>query len=197
MENSQKSLKILHNPNIPKGSQAIIRRAKRLKNISDAEKLISRITAEYIKGNITAEESRNLNQLIQGFISAHREAMEEKELFDYINLRFELFLWDALRSIDSLTSAFIREFNIDPAEIEKIAKSYTEKFKIEQIKRDEKAKEILQQIDDETSYKIKLSKENKPEEVKKLIQLAIRKLNEADRYQLLDEIKENFFNGDE
>jgi hypothetical protein len=197
MENSQKSLKILRNPNISKGSAPIIKRAKRLKNLSDAEKLISRITSEYIKGTITAEESRNLNQLIQGFIAAHREAMEEKELFDYINLRFELFLWDALRSIDSLTSAFIREFKLDPAEIKKIAKSYTESFKIEQKKREEKAKEILQQINNETSYKVKLTKENKPEEVKKLIQLAIRKLNEADRYQLLDEIKENFFNGEE
>ncbi len=193
MENSQKSLKILQNSNFPKENTAIIKRAKRLRNLSDAEKLISRITAEYIRSNITAEESRNLNQLIQGFVAVHKDALEEGKLFEYIHLRFELLQWESIKSIDSLTNAFIEAFQIDPDKVNKIAKPYGEKFKIEMGKRNERANEILQQINDETTFKIKLTKENKPEELKKLILLALRKINEADRYKLIDEIKENFY----
>ncbi|KUG26710.1 hypothetical protein ASZ90_003451 [hydrocarbon metagenome] len=193
MEKSQKSLKILQNSNFPKGNTAIIKRAKRLRNISDAETLISRITSEYIKGNITAEESRNLNQLILGFVGVHKDALEEGKLFEYIHLRFELLQWESIKSIDSLTNAFIEAFQIDPDKVNKIAKPYSEKFKIEMGKRNERANEILQQINDETTFKIKLTKENKPEELKKLILLALRKITEADRYKLIDEIKENFY----
>jgi len=193
MESSQKSLKILQNSNFPKGNTAIIKRAKRLRNLEDAEKLISRITAEYIRGNITAEESRNLNQLVQGFSGIHKDALEEEKLFEYIHLRFELLQWECIRSIDSLTKAFVEAFGIEPEKVEKIAKPYADRFKLEMEKRNEKAKEILQQINDETSFKIKLAKEDKPEEIKKLILLALRKITEADRYQLIDEIKENFY----
>lgn len=193
MENSQKNLKILQNSNFPKGNTAIIKRAKRLRNLSDAEKLISRITAEYIRSNITAEESRNLNQLIQGFVAVHKDALEEGKLFEYVHLRFELLQWESIKSIDSLTKAFIDAFQIEPAKVDKIAKSYADKFKMEMEKRNERANEILQQINDETTFKIKLTKENKPEELKKLILLALRKITEADRYKLIDEIKENFY----
>lgn len=193
MENSQKSLKILQNSNFPKENTAIIKRAKRLRNLSDAEKLISRITSEYIKGNIKGEESRNLNQLIQGFVAVHKEALEEGKLFEYIHLRFELLQWESIKSIDSLTKAFVEAFGIEPEKVEKIAKPYADRFKLEMEKRNEKAKEILQQISDETSFKIKLAKEDKPEEIKKLILLALRKITEADRYKLIDEIKENFY----
>lgn len=193
MESSQKSLKIIQNSNFPKGNTAIIKRAKRLRNLTDAEKLISRITAEYIRGNITAEESRNLNQLIQGFVAVHKDALEEGKLFEYINLRFELLQWESIKSIDSLSKAFIEAFQIDPDKVNKIAKPYADRFKMEMEKRNEKAKEILQQINDETSFKIKLPKEDKPEELKKLILLALRKITEAVRYELIDEIKENFY----
>lgn len=193
MESSQKSLKIIQNNNFQKGNTAIIKRAKRLRTLADAEKLISRITAEYIRGNITAEESRNLNQLIQGFVTVHKDALEEGKLFEYIHLRFELLQWESIKSIDSLTKAFVEAFGIEPEKVEKIAKPYADRFKLEMEKRNEKAKEILQQISDETSFKIKLAKEDKPEEIKKLILLALRKITEADRYKLIDEIKENFY----
>lgn len=193
MESSQKSLKIIQNSNFPKENTAIIKRAKRLRNLEDAEKLISRITSEYIKGGITAEESRNLNQLIQGFVTVHKDALEENKLFEYIHLRFELLQWESIKSIDSLTKAFVEAFGIEPEKVEKIAKPYADRFKLEMEKRNEKAKEILQQISDETTFKIKLTKEDKPEELKKLILLALRKITEADRYQLIDEIKENFY----
>lgn len=193
MENSQKSLKILHNPNISKGSKPIIRRAKRLRNLSDAEKLISRITSEYIKGNISAEESRNLNQLIQGFISARREAMEEKELFEYINLRFALLQWESVKSIDSLSKAIEKEFDIQPEQLNKISESYRQQFNLAMEKRKEEAEKIIESINTETNFKIKLTMKNNPEELKKLILFSLRKLNESDRYNLLDELKENFY----
>lgn len=164
----------------------LLNRAKRLRSLQDAEKLISRATSEYLKGKISEGTVKTISYLCQTYSVIYKDFLMERGILDYISLQLHLYNYDLVKTLDTIGSIFIENYGIEEIEFNKIAEDYRKRYSLTKNDRKKKTDKILDELEKEKGVKVKMIKENDPKELKKLMMMAFRQLPESEKYDFIE-----------
>jgi len=202
MKNSSTNLKLIQNSRKEDGEEntptPLMRRANKLTDLQSAKNLVSKANSKYLRGELHETTFKSILYAAQVFSQIYKDFLFEKGIVDYLSVRFALQNFDTSKALDSLLEVLIEKFKLDRNKLVDIEKNFRNKYLLSKEERQKRTRKILNDLEDEKQIKIKLINEKDVTELKRLILLAIRKLPENEKYDLIEnEIRNEFYQNEE
>ena len=173
---------------VPPPPDKLFKRVKRIKNLADAQKLLTESIAYFQKGLITSTESKTIAYLVQNFIAVYKSNLEEVEIYNHISLYLEEYITSRDIDIDYFMKEVQDRLGTD--EWNRIDRKYKNLFSKLKSEKLEVKKQLIDELNKKSSLQIKLNSEEDPEVVVRLLINEFNKLPEKNKLNLIEMINE-------
>ena len=170
----------------------LVKRAKKIKSIADAENLLASIISQFQRGKISDKAAKNLCYLLQTYAQLRKQAKLEDDLDRTIEIKMRTFIGEYMIVLDELYMRIKEELKLSEEQIINIKNKYKPDVSDERLKK--LKQEVISAVNERRGKLTCLMDSTDIEDIKGLIIYSIRLMPEVERYRFIELLTERIYN---